>query len=82
MTIFNTNTKVDPFSALVVKQSEKKAEIESLTGFIEQVQAILDSAEPTERMLVLLKSMEDQKARLEEKVANYQEVLKSYQKDN
>ena len=82
MTIFNTNTKVDPFSALVVKQSEKKAEIESLTGFIEQVQAILDSAEPTERMLVLLKSMEDQKARLEEKVANYQEVLKSYQTNN
>ena len=82
MTIFNTNTKVDPFSALVVKQSEKKAEIESLTGFIEQVQAILDSAEPTERMLVLFKSMEDQKARLEEKVANYQEVLKSYQTNN
>ena len=81
MTIFNTKSD-NKLSALAVKRDATKAEIESLTDFIDQMQAILESAEPTEQMQALLKSMEDRKATLEEKVANYQEELQSYQENN
>ena len=74
MTIFNTKPD-KKLSALAVKRDATKAEIESLTDFIDQMQAILKSAEPTEQMLTLLKSMEDRKARLEKKVDNYQKEL-------
>ena len=81
MTIFNT--KPDPkLSALAVKRDATKAEIESLTDFIYQMQAILESAEPTEQMQALLKSMKDRKATLEEKVSHYQKELRSYQENN
>ena len=74
MTKFNTKPDSE-LSALAVKKNAKMEEIESLTGYIKQGQAILESAEPTEQMLTLLKSMEGRKARLEKKVDNYQKEL-------
>ena len=81
MTRFNTKPDRD-FSALAVKRDAKIEEKESLTGFIEQMQALLKSAESTEQMQALLKSMEDRKTGLEEKIAYYQEEMQSYQGNN